>query len=229
MTRNLNKTKASYKRLILGLFISLLLPTLYVILVIPYVIRPKLVGQSEIILGLSILWIITAILLIHIRLIEKRKFSSIGFKPTGIKQIGLAAGVGLLCSLLIPLFYYGLTLLYDVDLGDSITSVSQQSPTLVLIGIITAAVTEELLMRAYPLERIYELTGRNWLGILLSLVAFILLHSQSWNLLHILGVVLPLGIILTIIYLKTRNLLFVILVHFMIDFPLFVNALLEHG
>jgi membrane protease YdiL (CAAX protease family) len=34
---------------------------------------------------------------------------------------------------------------------------------------------------------------------------------------HVLGVVLPLGSILTLIYLRTRNLLFTMIIHFMID------------
>ena len=101
------------------------------------------------------------------------------------------------------------------------------SPTFILASIITAAITKKVLIRAYPLERLYELTGSHWIGITVSLGAFLLLNSQSWNLLHTLGVVLPLGILFTIIYLKTKSLLFVIIVHLVIDFPLFVTSLIN--
>jgi membrane protease YdiL (CAAX protease family) len=213
--------------LIAGLTIALIVPSLYVILILPFLVKPNVEWQLENIIGLIFLWIITALLLLHIRFLENRKFNSIGLKPIGIKRIALAIGIGFLCSLLIPLFYYGMTFLFDTSVGDSIDNLSQKSPIFILASIVTAAITEEILFRAYPIERLYELTGSGWLGITLSLSAFVLLHSQSWNLLHILGVVLPLGILLTIIYLKTRSLVFIIIVHLLIDFPLFVTSLIN--
>lgn len=215
------------KTLITGLVISLLFPTAYVFLVLPFLVKSNVNWQQENIIGLVSFWVIALILLIHIKFIEKRKFSSIGFRPIGVKKISLAIGIGFFCSLLIPLFYYGMLFLFDTSVENSIENLSLQSPIFILVSIITAAVTEEVLFRAYPLERLYELTGRNWIGITVSLAAFLLLHSQSWNILHILGVVMPLGILLTIIYLKTRSLLFITIVHLVIDFPIFIASLMN--
>ncbi len=227
MISNSSKTKVVRKTLIAGLVISLLLPTAYVMFALPFFVKPNVEWQLENIIGLVFLWVITILLLFHVRFFEKRKFSSIGLKSMGIKKISLAIGVGILCSLLIPLFYYGMMFLFDTSVENSIDDLSQQSPIFILASIITAAITEEVLFRAYPLERLYELTGSNWIGIVVSLGAFLLLHSQSWNLLHILGVVIPLGLLITIIYLKTRSLLFVIIVHLVIDFPLFITSLIN--
>ena len=227
MASNSSKRNVFSKAILAGLVIALLLPSLYIMLVIPFLLKPKVGWQLENIIGLIFLWVVTILLLFHIRFFEKRKFSSIGLKAIDIKNIALAIGVGFLCSLLIPLFYYGMAFLFNNSIDNSIDKLTQQSPIFILVGIITAAITEEILFRAYPLERFYELTGSNWLGIAFSLASFMLLHSQSWHLPHILGVVLPLGILLTIIYLKTRNLLFVIIVHLLIDFPLFVTSLLK--
>jgi len=227
MISNSSKRKVVRKRLIAGLAISLLLPTAYVILALPFLVKPNVEWQLENIIGLVFLWVITILLLVHIRFLEKRKFSSIGLKSIGIKKISLAIGIGFICSLLIPLFYYGMMFLFDTSVENSIDNLSQRSPIFILASIITAAITEEVLFRAYPLERLYELTGSNWIGIAISLGAFILLHSQSWNLLHILGVVMPLGVLVTIIYLKTRSLLFVIIVHLVIDLPLFITSLIN--
>ncbi len=223
----LNKTKMARKTIITGISISLILPSLYVILILPFLVKPNVEQQFENIIGLIYLWVVTLFLLLHILFIEKRKFSSIGFKPISIKNIALASLIGLIGSLLIPLFYYGIVFLFNTSAGNLIDSISNQSPILILASIITAAITEEVLFRAYPLERLREITGNNWLGIALSLGAFVLLHSQTWNILHILGVVLPLGILLTIIYLNTRSLLFVIIVHLLIDFPLFITSLIN--
>jgi membrane protease YdiL (CAAX protease family) len=222
-----SKRKVSRKTLIAGLVISLLFPTSYVIFALPFLVKPNMEWQLENIIGLVFLWGITILLLVHIRFFEKRKFSSIGLKSISIKKISLSIGVGFICSLLIPLFYYGMMFLFDTSVENSIDNLSQRSPIFILSSIITAAITEEVLFRAYPLERLYELTGSNGIGIAVSLGAFLLLHSQSWNLLHILGVVLPLGILLTIIYLKTRSLLFLIIVHLVIDLPLFVTSLIN--
>lgn len=227
MISNSSKRKVARKTLITGLVISLIFPTAYVVLALPFLVKPNVERQLENIIGLAFLWVITILLLVHIRIFEKRKFSSIGLKSIGIKNISLALGVGLICSLLVPLFYYGMSFLFDASLENSIDNLTQRSPIFILASIITAAITEEVLFRAYPLERLYELTGSNWIGILVSLGAFLLLHSQSWSLLHILGVVMPLGILVTIIYLKTRSLLFVIIVHLMIDFPLFISSLIN--
>jgi membrane protease YdiL (CAAX protease family) len=227
MTPNSTNSKVSRQTVAVGLVISLLLPSLYVMVVLPYLVKPNVEGQVENIIGLVFLWILTVWIFVYVRFFEKRSFSSIGVKSIGIKRIALAVIIGLLCSLLIPLFYFSMTFLTNTPTGNAIESLSQQTPVFMFASIITAACTEEVLFRAYPLERLYELTGSNWLGILLSLGAFVLLHAQSWNLMHILGVVLPLGIVLTIIYLKTRNLLFVIIVHLVIDFPLFISSLIN--
>lgn len=227
MISNSSKRKVARKTLIVGLVISLMLPASYVILVLPFLVKPNVEWLLENIIGLAFLWAITILLLVYIRLFEKRKFSSIGLKSIGIKKISLAIGVGFISSLLIPLFYFGMMFLFDISVENTIDNLSKQSPIFILASIITAAITEEILFRAYPLERLYEVTGSNWIGIAASLGTFLLLHSQSWNLLHILGVVLPLGMLLTIIYLKTRSLLFVIIVHILIDLPLFVTSLIN--
>jgi uncharacterized protein len=60
--------------------------------------------------------------------------------------------------------------------------------------------------------------------VLITLAVFVLLHLGGWNLSHVFGVVLPLGAILTGLYLWRRNLPFVMLTHFLIDFPLFLLA-----
>ncbi len=208
--------------------IALLFPSLYVTVIVPLFIKPNTEWLVENTIGLIFLWMMTAALLIHVRFFEKRALFSIGLKSIGIKKLALAIGIGLLCSLLIPLVYYVMTFLPGISAGDSIAQVAQRSPLFIMASVVTAACTEEVLFRAYPLERLGELTGSNWLGVTLSLTAFTLLHAQSWALAHILGVVLPLGLILTWIYLKTRSLLFAITVHLVIDLPLALAALIGH-
>jgi membrane protease YdiL (CAAX protease family) len=96
---------------------------------------------------------------------------------------------------------------------------------LVLAVVLTASVTEELLFRAYPIERLARLTGARWPGALVSLAAFVAFHLQGWHLGHVLGVVLPLGAVMTGLYLWRRKVVFVIITHFLLDLPLVLVAL----
>ena len=77
---------------------------------------------------------------------------------------------------------------------------------------------------AYPLERVASLTDSMWLAAILSVAAFVAIHLQGWNIAHVLGVVLPMGAILTALYAWRRNLPFVIIVHFFIDLPVVLIA-----
>ena len=97
---------------------------------------------------------------------------------------------------------------------------------LLVLGVIvlTASVTEEVLFRAYPLERVARLTGNMWLAAILSVAAFVAFLLRGWNMAHVWGAVLPLGAILTALYAWRRNLPFVIIVHFFIDLPLVLIA-----
>ena len=62
-------------------------------------------------------------------------------------------------------------------------------------------------------------------GFLVGLAVFTVIHAAGWNAAHVIGVVLPLGAILALLYLWRRQIWFVIIVHTVIDLPLVVMAL----
>ena len=84
---------------------------------------------------------------------------------------------------------------------------------------------EEVVYRAYLIERSVQLTGSMWPGAIMGLVLFVGMHLGGWNLAHVVGAVLPLGAILTGLYMWRRNLLFVVIVHLLIGLPLILIAL----
>lgn len=206
------------------MFLSLIVPLLYVQILYPAFIKPNFTEPLESTLGLSGMWFITFVLIIYLVFIEKEKPDSIGLRKISFRQFFTALGLGLLLSFLIPAFYFLTGSLFEQAAGKTTMEVSQKTPILVLFGIFTASITEELLIRAYPLERMEKIFSNKWAGATISLIVFVLLHLQSWDLLHITGIVLPLGVALTIIYIRTRSLLFVIITHFVIDFPLFIMS-----
>jgi membrane protease YdiL (CAAX protease family) len=80
-----------------------------------------------------------------------------------------------------------------------------------------AGFMEEILCRGYPIERLNRLAGRIWPGALISLFIFTILHLPGSGLGSTVGVVLPVGAILTGLYVWKRNLTLNIAVHFLVD------------
>jgi uncharacterized protein len=110
--------------------------------------------------------------------------------------------------------------------GAAVDTVATSGPAWLLLAVVlTASVTEELLFRAYPIERLARLTGARWPGAPLSLAAFVAFHLEGWQLGHVLGVVLTLGAVMTGLYLWRRNVVFVIITHFLLDLPIVLVAL----
>lgn len=204
-----------------GISIALLLPILFNLVILP-LLKVKLGEETSDYLGIAAMWAITLLLAFYIRIFENVKLSLYGFKSLSVKMILIATGLGILLSLFIPLFYSGVSFLFEHNSG--LQTIEEKSSILVLAGVITAAFTEEILFRGYPLEKLKKY---KWWGPVSSVVAFTLAHAQNWSILHILGIVLPLGIILTIAYIKTRNIFFVMIIHLMIDIPLFFVSLMK--
>ena len=75
---------------------------------------------------------------------------------------------------------------------------------------------EELIYRGYLLERLSSLCGKRWLGATLSLLIFVAMHLKSWSLGHLLYVAAA-GGLLTLLYLRRRDLLCNIVAHTLTD------------
>jgi uncharacterized protein len=108
--------------------------------------------------------------------------------------------------------------------ADGLSAFAHKPAWLVLLAVATAGITEELIFRAYPLERLRTLTGRSWPGVVITLSVFVPLHLP-WGLAHMFGVVLPYGALMTGLYLWRRNLPFVMLTHLLVDVPVFLIAI----
>lgn len=90
---------------------------------------------------------------------------------------------------------------------------------------VTGAFTEEVLFRSYPIERLTELTGNRWLAASITLAAFTALHLLGWDWIHVVTVVLPGGVVLTLFYLWRRSLALNVIVHAIILVPLLILPL----
>jgi CAAX protease family protein len=91
---------------------------------------------------------------------------------------------------------------------------------------VTGSFTEEVLFRSYSIERLTLITGRRWLAAVITMLAFVLLHWLTWDWIHVLTVVLPGGILMTLLYLWRRSLSFVVIVHAILNAPLLLLPLI---
>ncbi len=213
---------------ILGLSLSLVLPSTYVLFISPIFLKPNLNASVSTLIDFAVLWGLAFAVLFFTRNIEKLPLTTIGWKPLPWKWIFTAIGLGILLSLFVPVFTLLVSAVFPPSDTGTITQVVSNFPWWVLLlSVITAGITEEILFRGYPLERLTEMTGNKWISGLISLIFFVAIHATGWNIAHIVGVVIPLGIILTGLYFWQRNLLFVMIIHLLIDLPLVFISLLN--
>lgn len=105
-------------------------------------------------------WLAVGALLTSVLFVERRSVSSILIKRTTGKDIETA------------LFYWGIAMAWSW-LAMTLLPTGQDSGTASLVAlsipillgmIVTTAITEEILFRGYPIERINEITSTAWIG-----------------------------------------------------------------
>lgn len=137
-----------------------------------------------------------------------------------------ALGLGVVLSLLVPVLTLLVSQLLPSTGSGGILDTAAEYPTwLMVLRVFTAGVTEEIIFRGHLIERLLDVIDSRWSAALISLGAFVLPHLAGWNLTHVLGIVVPLGAILTALYLWKQNVLFVMIVHIVIDAPLIFISL----
>ena len=190
------------------------------------VLRDNLSFNVLALFGFLLAWLLAGAVIAIVKLGEKRPLASIGLQAISGKEVLLAIVLGIALSLTVPLLTLLVAQIIPSGEEGSIGAVAASAPPLLLLlSVLTAGITEEILYRGYPIERLEEATGNVWIAAVVSLAAFILPHLVGWNTAHVVGVVLPLGIVLTVFYLWKRNLVFNMIVHTLIDLPLVFIAL----
>ncbi len=205
-----------------GLFVALGLPFIIYMLNLLFGVRHgDLLTSSRAGLLIAEEWAAALILLAIVFLWEKQSWASIGIKKMSWQDI-LWAVVGFV----VGAFSFILTnpVVTALGLGTTSGGISQlaQVPLALRIGIVlTAGITEEILSRGYPIERLYSLTNRLGLSAVIAYAAFVLLHIPFWGL----GGTIQIGvwsIVITVLYVKRRNLLACMLMHILNDAYAFI-------
>lgn len=209
---------------LLGLTLALACPLLYSLVVAP-LLKPLVDPVAHGLIGLLVMWLLTGSVVLIVLAWERKPLPWLGVRPLSWRMALLAVGLGVVCSLAVPALAQLARLVFPAGPGQTVEAIATQLPAWLIMGaVLTAACTEEVLYRAYAIQQLRELTGSTGIGAAVSLFLFVAQHLATWNLSHVLGVVLPLGLALTSLYLWRRNLAFVILIHFITDLPLFLIA-----
>src|SRR5688572_20051595 len=155
-----------------------------------------------------------AFLLWFVVRVERLPLTSIGLRrPTWLTVV---SGIGLLAVTSFVLPIVTTPLQQALGTGGLHAGVDQipTSPksTRVVVGL-TGGIIEEIFYRGYAIERLATITGRAWLGGLISAVVFGLAHIPGWGIGFALAADLPFAVVTTAFYLWRRDLLANILAH----------------
>jgi membrane protease YdiL (CAAX protease family) len=182
--------------------------------------------------SLWVFWIITVIVLVYSVRVEGIPLATFGItrntRTLRYRLIEMIAAllVGLAVAIVLYLFSTGVRNLLGIPALTFLDPDKILPIWVTLPAWLTAIFTEELLFRSYAIERLSILTGKRWLAALISLITFVIFHALAWDLVHVLTVVLPAGLMITAVYLWRRSLWFVVVIHAVHNLPLVLLSLL---
>lgn len=202
---------------LVGLMVALLGYTIF-----GAILRPLLVPlEAWLPLLVTPPWMATVTLVGVVLWVERRSLTSIGVAwPTWSDLwLGLAGTVAGLLTLPVTI---SLRNALGYGTNEGFLAMLLQFPVwAVLLIVVTVAVTEEVLFRAYPIERITEITGSVWAAAAVSFFAFVILHLPAWGVGHLITIS-GTSIIFTVLYVRYRRLGPLVVMHFLIDFFLLI-------
>jgi uncharacterized protein len=168
-------------------------------------------------LGQLILWALVVLILALVVFWEKQPLRSIGLQPFRWQSVLWGLALAATFILLTPVWA---EMLRRAGLPPSFesgfTNLVRLPRWFLVLAAITAGIAEETLYRGYAVERLAWLTGRYWLGGLISLVIFTLAHVPAWGSGPLLIFLISGGLI-TLFYVWKRDLLACIIAHAVTD------------
>jgi membrane protease YdiL (CAAX protease family) len=174
-------------------------------------------GLGKLLGGEVLWWVAVVILLLYVAFVERRPFSSIGFRRPRTLDILIAIVAGVLLVAGIVFIYAVVFPLLHLQMNAGEMKSLLSTPFWYRFLLVTrAAVAEELLFRGYPIPRLSELAGSRWIAALLSWAAFTYAHLASWGAAQLIVAGYG-GVVLTILFLWRRNLWANMLAHWIGD------------
>jgi len=161
-------------------------------------------------------WLLVGALLCLVVYWEGRQMESIGLRtPTRTDvAVGLGAGLG---GVILGLLVTGVAVVtLNLDRPETLSTIAQLSFPVQLAVVGTAVIVEEILWRGYPIERLTEVTGRLWLGAIVSGLVFLAVHYPAWGLAGAIPQAV-FTVVLVGVYIWSRNVVVSMLSHGLIN------------
>jgi membrane protease YdiL (CAAX protease family) len=177
-------------------------------------------------LNVGVKWLVVGALCVIAFALQRWRSSELGIRNIGWRDFlaafagfSIALGLGAAATVLVavPSSLSDLGKLASIPLGVRI------------VVVLTAAICEEFIYRGFSIEELAYLTGKRWMGGVLSLVIFTAAHLRLYGISAALVIPASVGAVLTGLYLWRRNLLSCMLVHALMDglFLLVLPALMH--
>jgi membrane protease YdiL (CAAX protease family) len=209
-----NETSKSVWKPLVGLLIAVALPLAPV---------GKWIAPGETIYDLliheAVWWSYAAIVLAWLIFVEKRILSSVGFRtPTWRTFVfALLAGIVLTAIMIVHFALVVPALHLDPGVAGKVREHIMQRPYWYrFLMVLRAAVVEEILFRAYLMEKVRELTGSWVVAIVLSVVAFTYAHLSGWGGVHLIPV-FGAAVVFALLYMWRRDTPSNMIAHFLTD------------
>jgi membrane protease YdiL (CAAX protease family) len=200
-----------------GLFVALGSPFVLQLLLT----RPEDV-TSRLIHTIAQQWAIVAVLLFIVFRWERQSLASIGMRRPSTGDVLWALAAFVLGAFVFIVTAPVVKALNLTTTSEGIARLAQVPIELRIATVFTAAITEEILFRGFPIERLNTLTGgRLVLSAAIAYAVFVALHIPFWGLGGALQIALW-SLVVTALYVKRRNLPACILMHGLNDAYAFI-------
>lgn len=159
-------------------------------------------------------WLVAGVVVAVVLWAERRQLASIGLEWPSLHDLGwavVAFVVGIL-SFMVTRPLVELLGLSGTGTGGGLRTILSFPIGIVVVLSVSAGITEEVMFRGYPIERLSEMTGSIWIAAALTVVMFTAAHIPLWGL----GGALQIGgwtVVVTVLYVRLRNLPACILMH----------------
>ena len=163
-----------------------------------------------------IYWVLVAATLAYVVGVERMPLRSIGFRKPTVRDALAALAVAAATIAGLAVMYFVVFPALHISEDQQIDKLMSAPAWWLAISVVRAGVSEEVLFRGYPVERLQELSGNRFIAFIVPLVPFTLAHVGPWGWSHVLVAAFG-GAMLAGLYMWRRNLWVSILAHCLID------------
>jgi len=179
-------------------------------------------------------WAMVGVIICCILFGEKNKLSTLNIKKLNTESfsLGMALGGFSMIYIVIHKFFLASFLQFESEsiVQTTNSGIDSVGPEFIFVfgifNVITAGIAEEIIYRGYATERLIMLNANKVIVFSLPLIAFVLMHYRK-GFEHMI-LVLVVGALFQLFYMKYRNLTITIIGHLLIDSLGYVGLLIEH-